>query len=111
MNRSIQAIIIYILNDFKHVYNKTYFDLSVSIGKDLRAADLMIKNMKLIKNFQANAFFNNDFVKSFSITVNKINIIKIDTSTSLTRAVVFKSSILNIVFIISCKALQVEKID
>ena len=51
MNRNIRAITIYILNDFKRAYSKIYSDLSASIKKNFRAADLMIKNMKLIKNF------------------------------------------------------------
>ena len=51
MNRSIRAIAVYILNDFKRVYSKIYSDFFASIQKNFRAADLMIRNMKLIKNF------------------------------------------------------------
>ena len=51
MNRSIRATAAYILNDFKRVYNKTYFDFSASIRRNFRAADLIIRNTKLIKNF------------------------------------------------------------
>ena len=51
MNRSIRTIAAYILNDFKRVHNKIYSDLSASIQENFRAADLMIKDMKLIKNF------------------------------------------------------------
>ena len=111
MSRSIRTTAVYILNDFKRVHSKTYSDLFVSIQKNFHAADLMIRNMKLIKNFQANIFFNDDFVKSSSITVNRIDDIKIDTSTSSIKAVVFKFSILNVTFVTSCKASQVEKID
>ena len=50
MNRNIRATAVYILNDFKRAYNKIYFDFSASIRKDLRAVNLMIKDMKLIKN-------------------------------------------------------------
>ena len=51
ISRSIRTIAVYILNDFKRAYNKNYFDFSVSIRKNFCTADLMIKNMKLIKNF------------------------------------------------------------
>ena len=47
---------VYILNDFKRAHNKIYFDFSASTQENFHAADLMIKNMRLIKNFQANAF-------------------------------------------------------
>ena len=51
MNRSIRATAVYMLNDFKRAYNKTYFDLFTSTRKNLCAADLMIRDMRLIKNF------------------------------------------------------------
>ena len=51
MNRNIRTTVVYILNNFKRVHSKTYFDLFASIQKDLRAADLVIKNMRLIKKF------------------------------------------------------------
>ena len=86
-------ITVYILNDFKRVHSRTYSDFSASIQKNFHVADLMIKNMRLIKNFQTNVFFDDDFVKSFSVTASRIDIIKTDTSTSLTRAIVFKFSI------------------
>ena len=111
INRNIRTIIICTLNDFKRAHSKTYFDFSASTQENFRAADLMIKNMKLIKNFQANVSFDDDFVKNFSVIANRIDIIEIDTSTSSTRTVVFKSSISKIVFVISRKASQVEKID
>ena len=50
MNRNIRAIAVYILNDFKRAHSKTYSDLSVLTRKNFRVADLMIRNMKLIKN-------------------------------------------------------------
>ena len=50
MSRGIRAIAVYILNDFKRAHSKTYFDFSASIQEDLRAADLMIKDIRLIKN-------------------------------------------------------------
>ena len=111
MNLNIRATVVYILNDFKRAHSKAYFDLSASTRENLRAVDLMIKNMKLIKNFQANVFSDDDFVKSFSVIVSKVDIIKIDTSTSSTRAVVSKFSISKIVSVISRKTSQVEKID
>ena len=103
MNRDIRTTVAYILNDFKRVHNKTYSDFSASTREDFRAADLMIRNMKLIKNFQVNAFFDDDFVKSSSVIASRVDMIEIDTSTSSTKAVVFKSSILKIAFVISRK--------
>ena len=50
MSRDIRAIVVYILNDFKRVYNNIYSDFSALTRKDFRVADLMIKDMKLIKN-------------------------------------------------------------
>ena len=111
INRSIRATAVYILNNFKRAHSKTYFNLSASIRKNLRAADLIIKDMKLIKNFQINVSFNDDFVKNFSVTASKVDITEIRTSTSSTRAVVFKFLILKIVFITSRKTSQVERID
>ena len=111
MSRGIRAIAVYTLNDFKRAYNKAYSDLSASTRENLRAADLMIRDMKLIKNFQANASFDDDFVESSSITASRIDITEVDTSTSSIRAVVFKSSISKIVFVTSRKASQVERID
>ena len=51
MNRSIRATAVYILNDFKRAHSKIYSDLSASTRKNLRAADLMIRDMRLIENF------------------------------------------------------------
>ena len=51
MNRNIRAIAVYILNDFKRAHSKIYSDLSAPIRENLRAVDLMIRNIKLIKNF------------------------------------------------------------
>ena len=53
----------------------------------------------------------NDFVKNFSVTVNKIDIIKINISIFSTRTVAFKFSISKIVFVISRKTSQIEKIN
>ena len=50
MNRDIRATVVYILNDFKRVHSKIYSNLSASTRKNFRAADLMIRSMKLIKN-------------------------------------------------------------
>ena len=111
MNRNIRATAVYILNDFKRAHNKIYSDFSASIRKNLRAADLMIRNMKLIENSQTNVSSDNDFVESFSVTASRTDIIKINISTSSTRAVVFKFSISKIAFVTSRKTLQVERID
>ena len=67
--------------------------------------------MKLIKKIQANVSFDDGFVKSSSIIVNKIDVTKTDTSTFSTKAIVFKFSISKIAFIISRKTSQVEKIN
>ena len=111
INRDIRAIAVYILNDFKRAHSKIYFDLSASIQENFRAADLIIKDMKLIKNFQANVFFDDDFVENFSVTASRIDIIKVNISTSSTRTVVFKFSISKITSATSRKASQAEKIN
>ena len=111
MNRNIRATVAYILNDFKRAHSKTYSDLSASTRKNLRAADLMIRNIRLIKNFQANASSDDDFVKSSSTTASRIDIIETNTSTSSTRAVVFKFSISKIASVTSRKTSQAEKIN
>ena len=110
MNRSIRAIIVYNLNDFKRVHSKIYSDISTSTQKNLCVADLIIKDMRLIKNFQANTSFDDDFVKNFLIIVNKVDIIEADTSTS-TKVIIFKFLILKVVSVTSRKTLQAEKID
>ena len=51
MNRDIRTTVVYILNDFKRVHNKIYFNLFALIRKNFRAADLMIRDIELIKNF------------------------------------------------------------
>ena len=56
MNRDIRVTAVYILNDFKRVHSKIYSDLSASTRKNFRVVDLMIRNIKLIKNFQTNVF-------------------------------------------------------
>ena len=111
MNWNIRATAVYILNDFKRVHNKIYSNLFASTQKNFRAADLMIRNIELIKNFQTNISFDDDFVENFSITASRIDIIKIDTLTSATNAIVFKFSISKIISVTSRKTLQVEKIN
>ena len=111
MNRNIRMITVYILNDFKRVHSKIYFDLSASIRKNLRVADLMIRNMKLIKNFKANAFSDDNFVESFSITASRVDTIKINISIFSIKVIVLKSSISKIVFVTSRKTSQVERVD
>ena len=111
MSRDIRAIAVYILNDFKRAYSKTYSDLSASTRKNFRVTDLIIKSMKLIKNSQANAFFDDDFVESFSVTASRVDIIEVNISILSTRTVVFKFSILKIAFVIPRKTSQAERID
>ena len=67
--------------------------------------------MSLIENSQANASSDDDFVKSFSVTASRVDITEVNTSTSSTRTVVFKFSILKIAFVTSRKASQAERID
>ena len=50
MSWSIRATAVYILTNFKRAHSKIYSDLSASTQKNFRAADLMIRNMRLIKN-------------------------------------------------------------
>ena len=111
MNRGIRATVVYILNNFKRAHSKIYSDFFASTQKNFRAADLMIKDMRLIKNFQANAFFNDDFVENFSVIASRVDIIEINTSTFSTKAVVFKFLISKIVSVTLRKTLQVERID
>ena len=111
ITRDIRAMIVYILNNFKRVHSKTYIDFSTSIRKNFRVVDLKIRNIRLIKNFQANAFFDENFFKNFSVTVNKIDIITIDTLISWTRAIIFKFVISKIAFIILRKILQSENVN
>ena len=103
MNRNIRTTVVYILNDFKRVHNKIYFDFSASTREDFRAADLIIRNIKLRKNFQTNIVFNDDFVESFSVTASRINIIEINISIFSLKTIIFKFLILKIVSITSHK--------
>ena len=50
VNRSIRAIAVYILNNFKRAHSKIYSNFSTSTQKNFRAADLMIRSIRLIKN-------------------------------------------------------------
>ena len=111
ISRSIRTTAVYILNDFKRVHSKTYFDFFASTQENLRAVDLMIKSMRLIKNFQANVFFDDDFVESSSVTASRIDITEVNISISSTKAIVFKFSISKIVFVTSRKTSQVKRID
>ena len=51
MNRNVRATVVYILNNFKRAYSKAYFNLFASTRKNFRAVDLMIKDIRLIKDF------------------------------------------------------------
>ena len=111
MNRSIRATVVYILNDFKRAHSKIYSDLSASTREDLRAADLMIRNMRLIENSQANVSFDDNFVESSSVTASRVDITEINTSISSARAIVFKFSISKIASVTSRKTSQAERIN
>ena len=65
VNRNIRATAVYILNNFKCVHSKISFNFFASTQKNFRVADLMIRNMKLIKNFQANIFLMIISLKAF----------------------------------------------
>ena len=111
MSRGIRATAVYILNDFKRVHSKTYSDFFASIQKDLRAADLMIRDMRLIENSQANAFSDSDFVESSSVTASRVDTTEADISTLSTKTIVFKSSISKIASVTPRKASQAERIN
>ena len=89
MNRNIRTITKYIINDYKRVFSDVLTDLSTLISNDFRAINLMMNDLKLIKNSQADAFFSDDFVKSLSIIANKIIIVETNISIS-SRTIVFK---------------------
>ena len=111
MNWNIRATAIYILNDFKRAHSKIYFNFFASTRKNLRVTDLMIRDIRLIKNFQINVFFDDNFVESFSITASRADIIKINIFISSIRAVVFKFLISKIVSVISRKTSQAKRIN
>ena len=71
----------------------------------------MIKDMNLIENSQTNASSDDNFVESFSVTASRADTTEIDTSTSSTRAIVFKFSISKIASVTSRKTSQVERIN
>ena len=60
----------YIINDYKRAFSDVLINLSISISNDFRAIDLMMNNLRLIKNFQTDVSFDDDFVKNLSIIVN-----------------------------------------
>ena len=97
MNQNIQTTIKYIINDYKRAFNDALTDLSTSILNDFRIIDLMINNLRLIKNFQINISFNNDFIKNLSITASKVIIVERNTLIS-SKIIVFKMFISVIFF-------------
>ena len=111
INRGIRAITVYILNDFKRAHSKAYVDFSASTRADLRAVDLMIRSIKLMKNSQANVSFDEDFVENFLITASRVDITETDTSIFSAKAVVLEFFISKTAFITSRKASRSEKIS
>ena len=95
----------YIINDYKRAFNDVLINFLTSILNDFHATDLTINDLRLIKNFQTNVFFDNDFVKSSSIIVNKIIIVETNILISL-KIIVFKM----LVFIIFSRSSR-NKID
>ena len=98
MNRNIQTTAKYIINDYKRVFNDVFIDFLTLTLNNFRAIDLMINDLKLIKNFQTNISFDDDFVKNLSIIVNKIIIVETNIST-FSKIIVFKM----LVFVISSR--------
>ena len=66
---------------------------------------------KIDREFSSKCFFNDDFVKNFSVIVNRVDITEIDIPTSSIRTTVFKFLILKIVSVTSRKTSQVKRID
>ena len=91
----------YIINYYKRAFSNVLIDFSTSILNDFRAINLMISNLRLIKNFQTDISFGDDFVKNSSIIINKIIIIEINISTFL-RIIVFKMFV-SVIFFRSSK--------
>ena len=87
----------YIINDYKRVFNNVLINFLILTLNNFRATDLMMSNLKLIKDFQTNASFDDNFIKNSSIIVNRIIIVKTNISTSLK----IKFSITISVFVIS----------
>ena len=77
MNQDIRATAVYILNDFKRVHSKTYFDFSASTRENFRAADLMIRNIKLLKNSQAYVFLMIILIKPFQSLQAELILLKL----------------------------------
>ena len=99
----------YIINDYKRVFNDVLIDFFASISNDFRVVDLIINDLKLIKSFQANVFFDDDFVKNSSNTINRITIVEMNISTFFKKTM-FKSSIAMFAFVIFFQ-LNKNKID
>ena len=98
INRNIRTTTKYIINDYKRAFSDVLNDLSTSISNDFRAINLMMNDLKLMKKFQTNVSFNDNFIKSLSVIVNKIIIIEINISTSL-KIIMFKFTILMLAFV------------
>ena len=79
----------YIIDDYKRVFSDVLIDLSTSILNDFRTINLMMNDLRLIKNFQTNVFFDDDFIKSSSIIVNRVITVEINTSI-FSKIIVFK---------------------
>ena len=62
----------------------------------------MINDLKLIKDFQADASFNDDFVKNSSNIINRITIVEMNISTFFKKTM-FKSSIAIFAFVTSSR--------
>ena len=97
MNRNIQTTTKYIINDYKRAFNNVLINFSASTLNDFRATDLMMNDLKLIEDFQADVSFDDDFMKNSSIIVNKIIIVETNISTSL-KIIVFKMFVFVIFF-------------
>ena len=99
----------YIINDYKRAFNDVLIDFFTLILNDFCVADLMMNNLKSIKDFQADVSFDNNFVKNSLNIINRITIVEMNTSTFFKKAM-FKSSIAMFVSVISFR-FNKNKID
>ena len=109
INQNIRTTTKYIINDYKRAFSDVLIDFFTLTSNDFRVINLIMNDLKLIKDSQANASFDDDFVKSSSDIINKITIVEMNTSMFFKKAM-FKSSIAMFVFVTSFR-LSKSKID
>ena len=109
MNRNIKTTTKYIIDDYKRAFNDILIDFLTSILNDFRATDLMMNDLKLMKDFQTNVSFGDNFIKSSSVIVNRVIIIEINIST-FSKIIMFKFMISMFAFVTSFRFSR-SKID